>query len=83
MWAGNANFNTNVRYGGLANDKDYLFVTTLANNPLTVFSNVYSPADMNMNRGVRYGGLNNDKDVLFVNALSNNPISVRTQALPN
>ena len=83
MWAGNANFNANVRYSGLANDKDYLFVTTLSNNAAAVLSNVYNAADMNLNRIVRYTGLSNDKDVLLVNVLSNNAATVRTQSLPN
>lgn len=83
LWAGNANFNANVRYSGLSNDKDYLFVNTLGNNAAAVLSNVYNPADMNLNRIVRYTGLANDKDILLITSLSNNAAAVRSQALPN
>lgn len=84
MWAGNANFNPNVRFIGLANDKDYILVNTLSNNPSsTAVSNVYNAADVNMNRNVRYIGLANDKDLILVTVLGNTPSAQKTQALPN
>jgi len=83
LWGGNANFNTNVRYTGLSNDKDYILVTTLANNPATVLTNVYSAADINMNKIVRYTGLTNDKDFLYITVLQSNTVTIRTQQLPN
>jgi hypothetical protein len=83
LWGGNANFNSNVRYTGLSNDKDYILVTTLNNNPATVLSNVYSAADINMNKVVRYTGLTNDKDFLYITVLQSNTVTVRTQQLPN
>lgn len=83
MWAGNANFNTNVRYGGVSNDKDYILGTTLSGNSALVLSNVYSPGDVNMNKGVRYGGAANDKDFLLATPLAGNSATIRTQILPN
>jgi hypothetical protein len=82
LWGGNANFNTNSRFNGLNNDKDYLLVTTLGNNIAGVISNTYNAADMNMNRTVRFNGLANDKDFLLVTVLGNAIATVRTQALP-
>ena len=83
MWGGNANSNANVRYTGLANDKDAILLNALGNNPTTVLSNVYHPADLNMNRVVRYTALGNDKDFLYINVLASTPTNVRTQAIPN
>ncbi len=83
MFAGNANFNTNIRYGGASNDKDYILATPLATNPATVLTGVYSQGDVNMNKVVRYGGAANDKDYLLATPLATNPGAVRSQILPN
>ena len=83
MYAGNANFNANVRYGGPGNDKDYMLATPLGANPATVLSGVYSQGDVNMNKVVRYGGPGNDKDYILANPLGANPAIVRSQILPN
>ena len=83
LYSGNANFNTNVRYGGPANDKDYILGTLLSSNSGTVLNNVYSQGDLNMNRVVRYGGPNNDKDFLLATPLASNGATVRNQSLPN
>ena len=50
LWAGNANFNNNIRYTGLQNDKDFILINTLSNIPTRLLSNVYHPADLNMDR---------------------------------
>lgn len=83
MYAGNANFNANVRYGGASNDKDYILATPLATNPATVLNGVYNEGDINMNKVVRYGGASNDKDFLLATPLGTNPGAVRTQVIPN
>ena len=82
LWGGNANFNTTTRFNGLNNDKDYLLVTVLGNNPAAVISNTYNPADINMNRVVRFNGLSNDKDYLLITVLGNNAAGIKTQSLP-
>ena len=87
LWGGNANHSTvpsnQVRYSGLNNDRDYILITTLANNPSGSISNVYHISDINMNKVVRYSGLNNDRDFLLIYNLGNNPSTTRTQAIPN
>ena len=83
LLGGNANSNTNTRFSGLNNDRDYLLITTLGNNPAGVISNTYSPSDLNLNRTVRFSGLNNDRDFLLITVLGNNPATSRTQAIPN
>lgn len=87
MYAGNANFNTNVRYGGPSNDKDYILATApnggLGGNPALVLSSVYSQSDVNMNKVVRYGGPSNDKDYILATPLAANPAAVKAQVIPN
>ena len=84
LWGGNANYNNRTRFTGLDNDRDFLLINTLGNNPAnTTVSNIYHSADVNMNRFVRFNGLNNDRDLILITALGNAPATVRTQALPN
>ena len=83
MWGGNANMNTNVRYNGAANDKDYILLNILGNKVALVISNVYNVSDVNMNRNVRFNGVANDKDFILLNVLNNRIAGIRTQALPN
>lgn len=83
LWGGNANANTQTRYSGLNNDRDYILINSLGNIPTGSISNVYHPGDVNMNRGVRFSGLNNDKDFILITVLGNVPTAFKTQALPN
>lgn len=82
LWGGNANFNTNSRFNGLNNDKDYLLSNILGGNSGSVINNTYSAGDLNMNRNARFNGLNNDKDFLLSTVLAGGSGTVRTQALP-
>lgn len=83
LWGGNANSNNATRYAGLNNDRDYLLINTLGNNPAAVLNLIYHGADVNMNKVVRYAGLSNDRDYILITVLGNNPATVRTQAIPN
>ncbi len=83
MYAGNANFNANVRYSGSANDKDYILSTPLGTNPALVLTGVYNQGDVNMNKVVRYSGSANDKDYLLSAPLGGNPALVKSQIIPN
>ena len=85
LYGGNANFNTNVRFNVLNNDKDFLLTNAtygLNNNPAGLISNVYYPSDVNMNRNVRFNGLSNDKDYILITVLGSDPAAVKTQVLP-
>ena len=80
---GNANINNRTSYINLNNDKDYILVNLLGNNPSSItLTNVYSPGDVNMNKSVRYINLNNDKDFIFINVLGSSTSTSRTQSLP-
>lgn len=86
LYAGNANFNTNTRFNGFNNDKDYILTNStygLSSNPALVINNVYSPSDVNMNRKVSFNGLSNDKDFLLNIVLSLDISGFKTQTLPN
>lgn len=86
LYGGNANSNTNTRFNGLNNDKDFLLTNAtygLNGNPAGLISNVYSPSDLNMNRNVRFNGLANDKDFILITVLGSDPAGLKTQALPN
>ncbi len=83
MYAGNGNANTNVRFGGPANDRDYLLNTVLLGNPGTILTNAYAPpggtGDYNMNGTVRFGGPNNDRDYLLNTVLGGAPGTILNQ----
>jgi len=83
MWGGNANSNNQTRFSGLNNDRDYLLINSLSNNPAGFINNVYHSSDLNMNKVVRFSGLNNDRDFLLLTVLGNNPASFKTQSIPN
>ena len=83
LYGGNANGNTNVRFGGPSNDKDFILANGLTSNPALVLSNVYNISDVNMNRIVRFGGPSNDKDFILNLPLSGNPGVTKNQSLPN
>jgi hypothetical protein len=82
LYAGNASLNTNVRYAGIGNDKDFM-LSLLGGDPLGVLSTVYHQGDLNLNRIFRYAGISNDKDFLLATPAGSDPLAVRTQALPN
>lgn len=82
LYAGNANFNTNVRYNGPSNDRDYILANILGSNQATVQTNVYSQGDVNLNRVVRYNGPSNDRDFILSNTLGTNQATVKNQSLP-
>ena len=83
MYAGNGNSNTNVRFGGPGNDRDYLLNTILLGNPATIIGNadVYAvgQGDYNMNGVIRFGGPANDRDFLLNTVLLGNPATILNQ----
>jgi hypothetical protein len=75
MICGDANRNTNIRYGGLENDRGVILTYIGAVNT-AVIGGVYVPQDVNLDGLVRYGGLNNDRAYFLGNALSGVATSV-------
>ncbi len=83
LYGGNANFNANIRFGGPANDKDYILANGLTGNAAAVLSGVYSQSDVNMNKVLRFGGPANDKDFMLNTPLGGNTAVTKLQSLPN
>ncbi len=81
MWSGNVNFNTQSKYTGPGNDKDYLLGTILGGVATNIVS-VYSPGDINFNKVARYTGPGNDKDYLLATVLAGLATKTFTQVLP-
>jgi hypothetical protein len=82
LWAGNANFNTAVKYSGPGNDPAYILGTVLATNVNGSFAG-YSAGDVNMNGSVKYSGPGNDAAYILSTVLTANVNGSKTQALPN
>ena len=81
LWSGNVNFNTQTKYTGPGNDKDYLLATVLGGVSTTIV-NTYSQGDLNFNRNAKYTGPANDKDFLLATSLGGVSTNIRTQQLP-
>ena len=83
LWSGNASSNTQTRYSGTGNDKDFILGIGLGSVSSTILNNVYNASDINMNRAVRYSGISNDKDYLLATPLISIGTTIRSQVLPN
>ncbi len=81
LFAGNANSNSEVRYGGPGNDANIL----LNNAPLSGIRggtppNGYFLTDFNLNGNVRYSGPNNDENILLNISLLGSKSAIIKQA---
>jgi hypothetical protein len=76
---GNANSNINVRYNGIANDRDVI-LGYVGGSEIGLINNVYAAQDLNLDGSVRYNGLNNDRDFLL-SILSGNEIGFIQQQI--
>ncbi len=79
LWGGNANGNTNVRYGGPGNDQNQLLNTCLSGNKVLTLSMQYDSCDLSMDGNIKYGGPGNDQNVLLNIILSGNKLKVISQ----
>lgn len=82
MYAGDVNFNNQIKYVGTANDKDIILVAVGGSTPNNTITNAYSGSDTNMDGLIRYAGSLNDRDIILVNVGSTTPNNVRTAQLP-
>lgn len=84
LWPGDANFNKNVKFNGLSNDKNEIFnaVGGAANLNASI-DNIYRVEDVNLDGMIRYNGMNNDRAVI-INALGiTTPNKVLSQHTPD
>jgi len=82
LWGGDANLNRIVRFAGLNNDKDFIYVNSLNSDASATLSDVYSPADVNMDSKIKFNALANDKDFMYTKVLENSSTIIRTESLP-
>lgn len=81
LWAGNANWNSNVSYVGTNNDKDVILTMVGEENPNNVVEG-YFGSDTNMDGVVKYTGTSNERDVILGETLGGNPQKVRFEQMP-
>ena len=81
LWAGDANFNGQIKYTGNGNDRDPILTTVGSTTPNNTAIG-YSNRDVNMDGQIRYTGTTNDRDPILVNVGSTTPNNVRVQQVP-
>jgi len=81
LWAGNTDFNAELKYVGSANDRDPILVRIGGSIP-TATTNGYFSEDVDMNGEVKYVGSGNDRDPILLNIGGSVPTAVRSEQLP-
>ncbi|MBK6752101.1 MAG: delta-60 repeat domain-containing protein [Flavobacteriales bacterium] len=81
LWAGDVNFNGQLKYAGSNNDRDPILVRIGGTVP-TAIATGYRQEDVNLNGQVKYAGVSNDRDPQLVNIGGTVPTAVRTAQLP-
>jgi len=82
LWPGDVDFNGEVKYTGVNNDRDLVLVVVGGITPTNVLSGVYSSADVNMDGNVKYTGTSNDRDVILQTIGGVVPTAVRVEQIP-
>ncbi|MBP6390878.1 MAG: hypothetical protein KA352_08280 [Flavobacteriales bacterium] len=82
LWAGDVNFNKQLKYAGSANDRDPLLTAIGGTVPTNTLNGQYRKEDINMNGQVKYAGSANDRDILLQNIGGSVPTAVRNAQLP-
>jgi len=82
LWSADCNNNKNVKYNGLANDKDFILAALggVANASL---NNVYRVEDANMDGKIRYNNTDNDRMIIINNIGVSTPNNIINQHTPN
>ncbi|MBK6473362.1 MAG: hypothetical protein IPF95_01465 [Flavobacteriales bacterium] len=82
LWPGDANFNGDVKYTGIGNDRDLILTAIGGATPTNTVTNTYSPLDINMDGTIRYTGTNNDRDIILETIGGVVPTATRAEQLP-
>jgi PKD repeat protein len=80
-WAGDVNFDGQVKYTGVNNDRDPILQAIGGVVPTSTITS-YSPADVNMDGSVKYTGSDNDRDPILLNIGGVVPTNIRVEQLP-
>ncbi len=82
LWAGDVNFNKQLKYAGSNNDRDPILTAIGGLVPTNTLSGQYRQEDINMNGQVKYAGSANDRDILLQNIGGSVPTATRNAQLP-
>jgi hypothetical protein len=82
MWAGDVNFDGQIKYLGSDNDRDVILLAIGGLQPTNMVSGQYRQEDLNMNTQVKYTGTLNDRDIILVNIGGVVPTVIRNAQLP-
>jgi hypothetical protein len=81
LWAGDVNFNGNLKYTGSSNDRDPILLR-IGGTIQTNVANGYHQEDTNMSGVTMYTGAGNDRDIILFNIGGAIPTNVKTQQIP-
>lgn len=81
LWAGDVNFNGNLKYTGTSNDRDPILLR-IGGTIQTNVANGYHQEDTNMSGVTMYTGAGNDRDIILFNIGGAIPTNVKTQQIP-
>jgi hypothetical protein len=84
LWSGDPNYNKNVKYNGMLNDKDPILISVGISTPNnTVYG--YRLEDLNMDGKVRYNNTDNDRAIILnnvgVTTTNKNTIATHTKLI--
>ena len=82
LWAGDTDFNGDLKYTGSNNDRDPILAAIGGSVPTNTLGLAYRQEDVDMNGVVRYIGTNNDRDPILVNIGGTVPTNTRAAQLP-
>ena len=83
LWAGDANYNKNIKYNGLQNDKDQLLNSLGGINQINSVLNGYRSEDLNMDGKLMYNNINNDRLTILNTLGISSPNNIFKQHTPN
>ena len=81
LWAGDVNFNGDVKYTGTGNDRDPILIAVGSFTPNITITG-YRQEDVNLDGVVKYTGTMNDRDPILTTVGSTVPTNVRIAQLP-
>lgn len=81
LWAGDTNFNGELKYTGVLNDRDPILVRIGGVLPTSTVAG-YFPEDVNLDGLVKYTGAGNDRDPILVNIGGVVPTNTRLAQVP-
>ena len=82
LWAGDANFNGEIKYNGSSNDKNVILLECGLFTPSDNVINIYHTADIDMDGDIEYNGGGNDKNAILTRVGIFSPNEIIEQQIP-